>query len=164
MFREHWHGARRAGVAHGAYHFYYFCRPAEEQARWFIANVPKDPNSLPPVLDMEWNPFSPTCRLRPPAATVRAEAKRFLDILEAHYGQRPVVYTTVDFHRETGIGDLPRTQFWLRSVAGHPREVYPGQSWTFWQYTGTGAVPGVKGPVDINVFRGQPETWRDWRS
>lgn len=162
-FNDNWQGAARAGVPRGAYHFYYFCRPAAEQARWFIQNVPRDPAALPPVLDLEWNHRSPTCRHRPDPATVRAEAVRFLDILTAHYGQRPVVYTTVDFYRETGIGALPGTEFWLRSVAGHPSTVYPGQRWTFWQYTGTGLVPGISGPVDINVFAGSLADWTRWR-
>ncbi|MFN3661863.1 GH25 family lysozyme [Yoonia sp.] len=162
-FPDHWQGAAEAGVPRGAYHFYYFCRPAEEQARWFIQHVPRDPAALPPVLDLEWNHVSPTCRLRPDGATVRAEASRFLDILTAHYGQRPVIYTTPDFYRETGIGSLPGTEFWLRSVAGHPSTVYPGQSWTFWQYTGTGIVPGVRGGVDINVFTGSVADWARWR-
>lgn len=163
LFPDNWQGAARAGVPRGAYHFYYFCRSAEDQARWFISHVPRDPAALPPVLDLEWNHRSPTCTLRPDGATVRAEAARFLDILTAHYGQRPVVYTTVDFYRETGIGALPGTEFWLRSVAGHPSTVYPGQRWTFWQYTGTGRVPGVRGPVDINVFAGSVADWTRWR-
>lgn len=162
-FPDNWQGAARAGLPRGAYHFYYFCRPAEEQARWFIQHVPRDSAALPPVLDLEWNHRSPTCRLRPDAATVRAEATRFLDILTAHYGQRPVIYTTVDFYRETGIGTLPGTEFWLRSVAGHPSTIYPGQRWSFWQYTGTGLVPGVRGPVDINVFAGSVNDWTRWR-
>lgn len=162
MFDTHWHQAKKAGVRHGAYHYYYFCRPAHEQARWFIRNVPRDASALPHVLDMEWNNRSPSCKLRPNGATVQAEAKRFLDILQAHYGTRPVIYTTVDFYSETGIGTLPGTQFWLRSVAGHPRKTYPRARWTFWQYTGTGIVPGVTGPVDINVFAGSPETWNNW--
>lgn len=162
MFRNHWDGAKKVGVRRGAYHYFYFCRPANEQARWFIKNVPRDPAALPPVLDMEWNHRSPTCQLRPDGAKVRAEAKRFLDILERHYGQRPVVYTTVDFFRDTNIGQLKNTQFWVRSVAGHPRETYPGQNWTFWQYTGTGVVPGVQTPVDINVFAGTLDQWSKW--
>jgi lysozyme len=161
-FPDNWQGAARAGVPRGAYHFYYFCRPAEEQARWFIQHVPRDPAALPPVLDLEWNHQSRTCTHRPDPATVRAEALRFLDILTAHYGQRPVVYTTVDFYHDTGIGALPRTQFWLRSVAGHPSTVYPGQRWTFWQYTGTGLVPGIRGPVDINFFAGSVADWTRW--
>jgi lysozyme len=32
----------------------------------------------------------------------------------------------------------------------------------FWQYTGTGIVPGVEGGVDINVFRGSEGAWRRW--
>jgi len=163
-FPANWQGAARAGVPRGAYHFYYFCRSAEDQARWFIRHVPRDRAALPPVLDLEWNHRSPTCRLRPDPATVLAEAARFLDILTAHYGQRPVVYTTVDFYRETGIGALPDTEFWLRSVAGHPSDVYPGQRWSFWQYTGTGVVPGVRGPVDINVFAGSVADWARWRN
>lgn len=161
-FRDHWAGAGRGGVRRGAYHYFYFCRPAAEQARWFIRNVPKDPNALPHVLDMEWNPYSPTCTLRPDGAKVRSEARIFLDILERHYGKRPILYTTVDFYRDTDIGRLKGTQFWLRSVADHPHRVYGGEKWTFWQYTGTGVVPGVPGPVDINVFAGSPETWLRW--
>ena len=161
-FDDHRRGARRAGVRWGAYHFYYWCRPAEEQARWFIRNVPRDASALPHVLDMEWNHKSPTCRLRPDGEVVRSEARKFLAILEAHYGRRPLIYTTPDFFRDTHIGRLSGTEFWLRSVAGDPSEVYRGQRWTFWQYTGTGVVPGVNGPVDINVFRGSHDVWNRW--
>lgn len=162
MFDKHWDGARRAGVRRGAYHFYYFCRPAEEQAQWFIENVPRNRSDLPHVLDMEWNPFSPTCTFRPEGVVVRSEADKFLDILQRHYGKRPIVYTTPDFYRQTGIGRLRGTEFWLRSVAAHPSEIYEGQPWRFWQYTGTGQVPGVSGPVDINVFSGTAAEWARW--
>ena len=63
-FRENWVAARRAGVPRGAYHFYYFCRPAFEQAAWYIQNVPKEKGALPPVLDMEWNHKSPTLQVQ----------------------------------------------------------------------------------------------------
>ncbi len=162
MFSDYWKGSRDAGIRRGAYHFFYFCRPAVDQARWFIENVPQDASALPHVLDMEWNPHSPTCRIRPDGATVRAEAKRFLDLLETHYGHRPIIYTTVDFYRDTGIGELKRTDFWLRSVADHPSETYPGADWLFWQYSGTGRVPGIEGPVDLNAFRSTPSEWSRW--
>ncbi len=161
-FDAHRRGAEAAGVPWGAYHYYYFCRSAESQARWFIRNVPKGAG-LPHVLDMEWTPHSKTCRLRPHGSKVRSEARKFLDILESHYGQRPVIYTTVDFYQDTGIGTMRDAQFWLRSVAGHPQQVYPGAAWTFWQYTGTGLIDGIDTEVDINVFRGTPEGWLRWR-
>lgn len=161
-FATNWAAAGRAGVARGAYHFYYWCRPAEEQARWFIQNVPRTPGALPPVLDVEWTPFSPTCTLRPPAGQVRVEAQRFMQIIERHYGQRPLIYTSIDFWEDNEMWRLGGYDFWLRSVAGHPQDVYDGHHWTFWQYTGTGLVPGIQGRTDINVFAGSKQAWAEW--
>jgi lysozyme len=53
-------------------------------------------------------------------------------------------------------------EFWLRSVAAHPSDNYDGHHWTFWQYTGTGLVPGVSGKVDINAFYGSAADWAAW--
>ncbi len=39
-------------------------------------------------------------------------------------------------------------------MAGHPTERYGSHPFTFWQYTGTGVIPGVTGDADINVFNG----------
>lgn len=55
-----------------------------------------------------------------------------------------------------------RAEFWLRSVADHPRVRYPGQRWAFWQYTGTGIVPGIQGNVDLNAFAGTRSDWARW--
>lgn len=164
MFRTHWRDAGRAQVPRGAYHFFYHCRPALEQARWFIRHVPRTPAALPPVLDLEWTPFSPTCTQRRDGATIRAEARRFLAALKAHYRQQPIIYTSPDFFRDTELWKLEGASFWLRSVAAHPQQSYPGQRWIFWQYTSTGLVPGVSGPVDINAFEGSLPAWRAWRA
>lgn len=156
--------ARAAGVPVGAYHFYYFCRPAAEQAAWFIRNVKKHSGDLPPVLDIEWNHTSPSCKLRPPAATVRSEMRVFLDALERHYGTRPVVYTTPDFYADNDLGRMSGVEFWLRAVTAHPTERYPGERWSFWQYSGSGVVPGVGGTVDLNAFAGSRASWQSWLS
>ena len=95
----------------------------------------------------------PTARTPP---TIRREALLFLQALNVYYGKRPVIYTTVDFYRDNDLGRLQGFHFWLRSVAGHPSDVYPDQRWAFWQYTGTGLVEGIDGLTDINVFGGTP--------
>tara|TARA_R110002072_G_scaffold85859_11_gene194114 strand:+ start:617 stop:1405 length:789 start_codon:yes stop_codon:yes gene_type:complete len=163
-FKNHWRGAGQAGVARGAYHFYYFCTSPEVQAQWFIRNVPRG-NMLPPVLDMEWNPFSPTCAtVRPPGNEVRDQMRRWLNIVTAHYGQKPIIYTTPKFYSENDLGRVNGYEFWLRSTAEPPSKTFPGQRWTFWQYSSTGIIPGIVGEVDLNVYSGTRAQWTEWVS
>jgi lysozyme len=161
-FGENWQRARAAGVRTGAYHFWYHCRPGVEQARWFIRHVPRAAGALPPVLDLEWTPFSPTCTRRTPQAELLAEAQVFIDTVARHYGQAPIVYVSPDIYEERALWRLRGVEFWLRSVAGTPAEVYPGQDWTFWQYSGTARIPGIAGRADANVFNGSEADWSAW--
>lgn len=161
-FNEYWQRANAVGIPHAPYHFYYFCSTADEQADWFISNVPKASMDLPPVIDVEWNGESKTCRTRPDPETVRSEMKRFMDRLEAYYGKRPIIYTSVDFHRDNLVGYFGDHHFWVRSVAAHPDKTYADRRWAFWQYTSTAVVPGIKGDTDINVFVGTHKNWNKW--
>jgi len=162
MFLTNWYGAKAAGVPRGAYHFWYFCRPVEEQLAWFIANVPNDPDALPPVMDMEWNNESKTCRRRPPRDEMLRDMQIFAEGLERHYGKRPVIYTSVDFYEDVIDGAFNGHHLWVRSVAGHPSTRYGNRRWAFWQYTAEGRVPGVKGDVDRNAFVGTKTDWRQF--
>lgn len=162
MFAEHWADAKAAGIPRAAYHFYYFCRTASDQADWFIRNVPRDPHALPPVLDMEWNHTSPTCQKRPPASVVRAEMKVFLEKVTRHFGKKPIIYTSIDFYEDNQLHLFNGYDWWLRSVSAHPHVRYGTKDFLFWQYTGTGKVPGITGDADINVFNGTQSEWRAW--
>ena len=161
-FLDNFNAARRAGVPRSAYHFYYWCRPAIEQVAWFRENVPNDPGALPPVLDVEWNNESRTCRRRPPRAEVVREMRIWLREVERLYGKRPIIYTSVDFHADNLVGEFDDYPIWVRSVAGYPVRKYEGRRWTLWQYAGDGRVPGVNGDVDRNVFAGSREEWQSW--
>jgi lysozyme len=158
-FLENWYAAKRAGVARGAYHFLYWCRPANEQALWFMLNVPVDPDALPPVLDVEWNSHSATCPKRVSRQVALDTIKTMLDAMEAYTGKRPIIYTDPLFHRDVLEGELAGYQFWLRSVAAEPEQRYGNRSWVFWQFTTTGRVPGIEGKVDRNVFNGEGADW-----
>ncbi|WP_373414543.1 GH25 family lysozyme [Ensifer aridi] len=161
MFKKNWRRAQAAGLKRGAYHFFYWCRTAGEQADWFIRNVPREPDALPPVIDVEWNGES-SCKRRPSPERVREKMQVFMDKLERHYGQRPIIYTAPDFYRDNLKGAFPNHPFWLRSVAAHPSKVYPGRKWLFWQYSGSGLSHGVDGRIDLNVFNGGEEDWHNW--
>lgn len=161
MFHTNWRKAKEAGVKRGAYHFFYWCRSGEEQANWFIRNVPRDPEALPPVIDVEWNGTS-KCKRRPSRKQVLAKMQVFMDKLEKHYGKRPIIYTAPDFYKDNLTGELKDYPFWLRSVAAHPSKVYPGRKWVFWQYSGSGLSHGVDGKIDLNVFNGSVKDWHKW--
>jgi len=162
-FRQNWQAAKMVGLARGAYHFYYFCRPVKDQLKWYIQNVPRDRNAMPPVLDIEWNHTSPTCRRHPAPAEVQKNMDYFLRGVERYYGKKPIIYTTVDFFRDNNLNVFRKKYpFWLRSVAAHPDDRYNGHPWLFWQYTGTGRVPGIAGDADISVFVGNQKQWRSW--
>ena len=163
MFRTNWRRAKEAGLKRGAYHFFYWCRTAGEQAEWFIRNVPRDPDALPPVIDVEWNGES-RCKQRLARKRVLEKMQVFMDMLERHYGQRPIIYTAPDFYEDNLSGEFPNYPFWLRAVAQHPSKVYPGRKWVFWQYSGSGLSHGVDGKIDLNVFHGSVEQWHNWIS
>jgi Lyzozyme M1 (1,4-beta-N-acetylmuramidase) len=160
-FRTNWRESAKAGVARGAYHFFYWCRSGSSQADWFIRNVPKEKGALPPVIDVEYNHLS-SCKKRLSPETVREKMKAFMDKLEAHYGQRPIIYTAPDFYRDNLAGHFPNHPFWLRSVAAHPSKVYPGRDFAFWQYSGTGLASTHSTQIDLNVFNGTEEAWQRW--
>lgn len=161
MFKTNWRKAKEAGVKRGAYHFFYWCRTAGEQADWFIRNVPREAGALPPVIDVEYNAES-SCKRRLSRAKVLEKMQVFMDKLERHYGQRPIIYTAPDFYEDNLTGEFPNHPFWLRSVAAHPSKRYPNRKWLFWQYSGSGLSRGVEGRIDLNVFRGSEDDWHAW--
>jgi lysozyme len=163
-FRANWEGAKAAGIPHGAYHFVYWCRPAHEQAQWFVQHIPVEANALPPVLDVEWNGHSRTCPRKVPAETAREKMRLMLAELERHTGKTPIIYTDITFHKDVieGTTEFDRYPFWIRSTAARPEERYRDRPWEFWQYTTTGRVPGINGDVDRNAFFGSEQEFLGW--
>jgi lysozyme len=159
-FRDNWAGAKKAGVVRGAYHVMYWCSPARDQASWFLKHLPSDRDTLPPVLDVEWNGHSKTCPHEISRKAAIAKMKVMLAAMEAHTGRRPIIYTDPKFYRDVLVGEFTDYQFWVRSVAAKPKAKYPGRGWSFWQFTTTGRVPGVSGAVDRNTYNGSVADWK----
>ncbi|MGI9414159.1 MAG: glycoside hydrolase family 25 protein [Hyphomicrobiales bacterium] len=150
-FAENWKASAEAGVPRGAYHFFTQCRSGAVQAENFIRTVPKDAKALPPVVDAE---HMGPCRNSPQVNDVVKEIAVFLDRLKAHYGLRPLIYTTREFHDAYLTGRFAQERFWIRSLVIPPR--FRQAQWTVWQYHNRGRRAGIKGPVDLNVLSDGP--------
>jgi lysozyme len=148
-FGRNWSAAQSAGVTRGAYHFFTFCSPGAAQADHFAQAVGGDFGELPPVVDVE---FVGNCKSFASLAQVRAELRVFLAAIERLSGRRPLVY----FTRESGSRILQGS---FDEYATFPRDVfrepsYLGARWSFWQFADNGRVAGIKGRVDLDLFRG----------
>ena len=145
-FARNWEAARAAGIVCGAYHYYVPSRDAGEQANLFARTVPRQPGALPPVLDVEADNFHDV-------AVLRREVARWLALTEAHYGVRPIIYSNHGFYRRYLAGHFDDYPLWLAhyEVA---QPALPANRWLIWQHSDEAYVPGIRGPVDFNVFQG----------
>jgi len=147
-FAFNWREAAAAGLYRGAYHFFTLCQPGARQAANFIAIVPRDAGALPAAVDLE---HMGPCRQGPTMTDIVAEARIFMDTLEAYYGVRPIIYTTREFH-DAHLSELTGERFWIRSLGVPPR--FRERDWIIWQHHNRGHKRGVSGPIDLNAFRG----------
>jgi lysozyme len=151
LFAAHWQESGAAGVRRGAYHFY---RPNQLpllQAWNFIGVVELAPGDLPPVLDVET--LGDT---RP--EKLREGVQIWLDRVENHFAVKPILYTNYDFYRKYLEGYFDDYPLWIAHY-GVPRlqiKSGPRKKLRFWQLTDRGAVGGIQGRVDCNVFYGSP--------
>lgn len=146
-FSENWAAAKRAGLRVGAYHFYTFCTDPDLQAQNFLSVVPRDPEALPPVIDLE---FGGNCQLRRSADEVRADVARLSEALARATGKTPVLYVTGQAYWAFVQHSDLHLPLWFRSIWQEPAE----PPWLFWQFANREQVDGITGPVDMNVFAG----------
>lgn len=148
-FQHNFTQARDKGFIRGAYHFFSNTSPAEKQADFFCKQVNLASYDLPPVLDVETKgTYSED--------SLRLEVKNWLRKVEAHYGVKPIIYTSRKF-KERYLNDdsLNTYPFWIAHYYVDSL-TYQGK-WAFWQHTDMGRLPGIKGRVDMNVFNGDLE-------
>ena len=151
-FDENWRAARAAGLRVGPYHFFTFCRSGDDQARHFLSVLPRDADTLPPAVDLE---FGGNCRQPPDREVVQRELASWLQEVERAVGRRPVVYVTEDAYR-TFLEGSAHPPLWVRNVVTEPG-LPPGEGWLFWQFHHRGRVAGIPAFVDLDVFHADRE-------
>jgi lysozyme len=111
-----------------------------------MAAVPVDPRALPPAIDLEISGYN--VDRTESANDLAKELSVFFDMVSAHYGKSPVIYTTYDF-RKRYLKKMSLDRLWIREIIAKPR-----QNWMFWQFSERGRVQGIEGFVDLDVFHG----------
>lgn len=143
-FAEHWRTLGELGLPRGAYHFYVSEDDPEAQARLFLSTVDLEAGDLLPVVDVEL-----IGQGTQPGLADRL--RRFLDVVEAETGVRPMVYTAPNFwdaHLGPGFGEHP---LWVAEYGvAQPRLPADWQGWHLWQYQENQTVPGIEKDVDLN--------------
>ncbi|GAB3414736.1 glycoside hydrolase family 25 protein [Niabella aquatica] len=145
-FKYNWRNAKKQEIARGAYHFFTPAEDPAKQAKFFISRVKLEPGDLPPVLDAEVASIFPV-------NVYRQKIKTWLDIIEAHYKIKPIIYTNADFYKRYMGPEFDDYPLW---VAHYYEKKQPriNRAWTFWQHNDRGNVSGIDAKVDFNVFNG----------
>ena len=162
QFATNWKDAGAAGVIRGAYHFFQPEIDAVAQADFFVATagVPAH-GDLPLALDLEVTDMVA-------GATVAADARTFLSRVQEKTGRVPVVYTSASFWMTmgspaaTGFADVA---LWDANWTTNCPTIPPAwTTWTFWQNSSTGTVPGISGSgnVDLDQFNGSLAALQDY--
>lgn len=149
LYDKNWAGAKRAGVRRGLYQYFRPDQSATAQADLVIAAHQRDPGELPPVIDVE------TTGGKSPAQLERA-IRVWVERVRGKLHVEPIIYTSPEFWREAvGGADLSSLPLWVAHYTAEcPRVPAPWQRWTFWQHSESGRVPGITGPVDLDVLAG----------
>ena len=146
-FKENWKNASKNKYKVGAYHFYLACSSGSAQAKNFIQTVPENPNSLPPVIDLEFN----NCKTNKSKSQILKEINDFVVIIKNHYHVTPIIYTTNIFYNDILKSKMPPCKIWIRSIFCHPK--MDKDLWVIWQYSDRGRIKGIKNYVDLNVIK-----------
>lgn len=155
-YSQQYAGSRDAGLIRGAYHF---ALPNNSsgvaQADWFTSHGGSwtgDGWTLPPALDIEYNPYGATCYGLTQTAMV-SWIRAFSDEVHATTGRYPTIYTTTDWWTScTGnTSSFGATNpLWVARYASSPGTLPAGWSAeTIWQYASSGTFPG-----DQDTFNG----------
>jgi GH25 family lysozyme M1 (1,4-beta-N-acetylmuramidase) len=153
---------KNAGLLMGVYHF---ARPstavgdAVAEANWFVdrAGQYMTPGHLPPVLDLEDG-----ASMTP--AQLTTWVQQFETRVEQRTGVVPIIYCNTNYATNEVTSAVNVYPLWIAnwsSAYGDPNTtgsppcgVWGAGNWEFWQHSSTGAVSGISGNVDLDVFDG----------
>ncbi len=147
-FHRNWTAAKKAGIERGAYQFFRPELSPIDQADLMIKLLRANGlGELPPVLDVEVSGGLS-------AQAVAERAKIWVDRVRTQLRVEPIVYTNPGMWRIRPATELVAQPLWLAHYTTTcPELARPWQQWLYWQFTDNGRIPGITGPVDLDLRR-----------
>lgn len=147
QFCTNWKEIQRVGIRRGAYHFFRPKTSAYLQVENFVEQVELAEGDLPPVLDIEVEDGVSKEDLLEGVNT-------WLLLAEAEFKVRPIIYSNYKFYLKYLADEFPDYPVWIARYGFFHPHLGNNREWCFWQYGDQGRVEGIKGNVDLNVFKG----------
>ena len=137
--------ARKYGIRVGSYHFMSTRVSIQRQFQNFISVVEKDDQDLVPLIDIEeknnWT-----------AQQVADSVLLFAQLLEQHYGCRPMIYTGSAFYNSYLAGRISGYPLFIARYSKAQPRLAGGAKWTLWQFSESGRIAGIDHYVDLCRF------------
>jgi lysozyme len=144
-YQQNIKGARSNNLLVGSYHYFRTSSSVEDQFKNFINNVDKSKQDLIPLVDVEekrnWND-----------SEFHKNFQEFLDMVENHFGQKPMIYTVNSFYNRHLSGKYKSYHFLIGRYGENSPNMKDKSNWTIWQFSEKGKIDGIPKPVDIDVI------------
>ncbi len=148
-FLSHIQGALDAGLDVGVYFFSQALTPeeAEEEANYVLTWIEGYDITYPVVFD--WEEVDTEARTDEMNMLMLTScAQRFCQVIEQAGYEAGVYFNQAYGYQQLNLVSLKDHTFWLAEYSQAPTFYY---DFELWQYTNEGTVPGIDGPVDLNI-------------
>lgn len=152
-FSINYEKAHRAGLRVGAYHYFRFDEEGRPQAVQFLKTIGNRSLDLGVAIDVEEHGNAKGVD----DATIKSRLTDMIEYLNMR-GYRTTLYSNTDGYYQYLSPQFEGMPVWICSFYEDPFE----QDFSFWQYSHSGKVKGIEGKVDLNVFSGSREDWRQY--
>ena len=148
--------AERHGITKGAYHFLRLGSPIDEQLKNFFETVSWSPGDLPPALDVELEDEINKYGVK----QFQSKTLEWLEKVEKRMGVRPIIYTREGIRNKyLNTPEFKKYKFW---IARYSEKGPDNFDWQIWQNSEHGRINGYKGNIDINIFKGDYDSFKNF--
>ncbi len=149
IFINSWMVAKKVNLIRGAYHFFKATSSGEVQFENYRNSVKLNANDLPPILDVEDEDID------------MRQVNIWLELAEKYYGAKPIIYSSYYFFKRNMLGKVNNYPVWLYFNTRYKlRPKFESNDCVFLQYSQHGKTIGINGEVDLDLFLGDNEKFK----